>query len=197
MKNLKQSASYMYLFCRVFFWLTVISAAVVAVCLALMLFKSDLFSGGTLQFGYLFLELNPEKVNVQNFEFHLIQIMEAVNMLLEIGVAAFVAKKVSDILKPIKNGTPFFNTVGAGIKTLADTVIVYAILKIAVDVAASFALGKFLSEYEFLFKNEYIQSANIQVTTEMSWVIWALALRLLAYIFDYGRQLQELSDETL
>lgn len=197
MKNLKQSANNLYVTFRIFFWIAVFGAAVVAVCLGMMIVKSELFLGDTLTFGPLSLSLNTEKVNVQSVEFHLIRIMEAVNMLLGLTVVAFFSKKMSDILKPIKNGMPFLNTVGEGIRTLANTVIVYAILKIAVDFANAFVFGMFLKEYELLFQNEYIQAADIQITTEVSWVILALVLKLVAYIFDYGRQLQELSDETL
>ena len=74
---------------------------------------------------------------------------------------------------------------------------IFGVFSVIAQILSIIALGIFMGDYGHIFTNDYILSCGIMNKFDISWVIGALFMYLLGFIFDYGKQLQELSDETL
>jgi hypothetical protein len=100
------------------------------------------------------------------------------------------------ILAPIQAGKPFDKSISQGLSQLAWVVFgggtIMEVLKIAnrVLLMLSLPLDKILSS-EAVTELDFVFSVNF------NFVLVFMAIKLLAYIFDYGHSLQNQADETL
>lgn len=195
MKKMKQSANLLYNLFNVFFWLTIVATCVILVA-AVVILIMDL-SPDTLEIGMMTFDLNTEAVNFNNAELKFIIITQMISAIVSCAFAVFICKKLKDILRPIKNGEPFMNTVGKNVKKLGNIMCIFGVFSVIAQIVSTIALGFFMGDYGHIFTNDYILSCGIMNKFDISWVIGALFMYLLGFIFDYGKQLQELSDETL
>ena len=101
---------------------------------------------------------------------------------------------IRKILKPVAQGNPFYPTVGKDIRKLG---VVYIVLGI-VENAAGF-LAALLQQHSVssLLNSDLVSHVSVNYTIEGTSLVMAFVLFLLSYIFEYGVQLQQLSDETL
>jgi len=100
------------------------------------------------------------------------------------------------ILSPMAEGKPFHPDTAKYIKKLAILSLILGILRnlglFAETVSSLWAFG--LNE---LLGSGAIQSVSVNFTVELGFIIVFFLLLLMSYIFSYGAQLQQLSDETL
>lgn len=100
------------------------------------------------------------------------------------------------ILKPIKNGEPFYAGTSDNLRKLAVFVIVAGIVN---QVFTSIASGMMYKAYDFsrLLNTQIIEKYTLNHTLDLNFLFVAVILFLLAYVFRYGEGLQKESDETL
>lgn len=98
------------------------------------------------------------------------------------------------ILKPVAQGNPFYPTVGKDIRKLGIVYIVMGIAENLMGVAESLFENHVFSS---LINSDLASYVSANYTMEGTSLIVAAILFLLSYIFEYGVQLQQLSDETL
>lgn len=103
---------------------------------------------------------------------------------------------VRDILHPMTQGEPFHNTISLNLKKLAKySLILFIILECMELVTTSmFIRGYHLLD---LLLSDKITHVTFRPEIDFTFLIVAAVLYLLSYIFQYGEQLQQLSDETL
>jgi len=114
-------------------------------------------------------------------------------------VVAFVCGKaiacVLEILDPMTEGKPFTNVISANLKKLSVYIIVMGVgvnlIQLAETVMSS---GHLLRP---LLEGGAFTKVTIQYGFDLSFLVTASVLFLLSYIFRYGEELQQLSDETL
>lgn len=127
-------------------------------------------------------------------------LLQAAVALVISGACCLIGRKmvlcISGILSPISEGQPFHETIGANLKKLAILTIV---LGVALNLGAIFELifATFVYDLPGLLLSEKITHIDINYTIDISFLIVSVVLLLLSYIFRYGAQLQQLSDETL
>lgn len=104
-------------------------------------------------------------------------------------------KFVRNIFVPMKEGKPFHDTVTKNLKKLGFLSIIMCVVdtvtKLAVDL-----LTMFMFPVQEMM-GEYVTGIDYIVEVKMEYLLLAGMCFLLSYIFDYGTQLQQLSDETL
>lgn len=114
------------------------------------------------------------------------------------GMILFIMmiRRVRYLLEPIKNGEPFSWLVHANFRELGWLVIANGILELLLTAYQSYTMT---AAYDFseLFLSDKITAVTTSYHFDFTFVIWALALFGLSYIFRYGQELQKLSDETL
>ena len=195
MKKMKQSANLLYKFFNVFFWLTIAATCVLVVASVVLLILN--IPPETLEIGIITFDLNTDAVNFNNFKLKFLMITQMLSAIVSCVFAVFICKKLKDILRPIKNGEPFMDSAGKNVRRLGNIMLIFGIASAIAQIVSAIALGIFMSDYGHIFTNDYILSCGIMNKFDISWVIGALFMYLLGFIFDYGKQLQELSDETL
>ena len=195
MKKMKQSANLLYKFFNVFFWLTIAATCVLVVASVVLLILN--IPPETLEIGIITFDLNTDAVNFNDFKLKFLMITQMLSAIVSCVFAVFICKKLKDILRPIKNGEPFMDSACKNVRKLGNIMLIFGIASAIAQIVSTIALGIFMGDYGYIFTNDYILSCSIINKYDISWVIGALFMYLIAYIFDYGKQLQELSDETL
>ncbi len=115
-----------------------------------------------------------------------------------VGIALFVLtiRCIRRILAPMKEGLPFAREVAENFRKLGWLAIAGGVLDLILELALD---GAVLRAYDMgeLFLSEKITAVNISYTLDFTFVLLALILFGFSYIFRYGQELQQLSDETL
>ena len=103
---------------------------------------------------------------------------------------------IREILQPMKEGKPFASIVSTNLKKLAKLSIVLGIL-FNIIVLAEQIVAVFLYDLPGLLLSEKISYVGSSFHVDLSFLIYWAILMLLSYVFRYGEELQQLSDETL
>lgn len=103
---------------------------------------------------------------------------------------------IRQILAPMKVGEPFHTGVSTNLKTLA---IHTCIIGVAVNVQDILSNTLTVIAYDLanVMVNDQITHITITNVFDLSFLFIAGILLLLSYVFRYGEELQQLSDETL
>ena len=110
--------------------------------------------------------------------------------------AHFSVKAIRNILAPMKNGEPFHNTVSTNLKKLANYT---CSLGIGLNLQKIIGNILLLKAYDLplLLLSEKVSHVDFMFVFDLSFLVVYGILLLLSYIFRYGEELQQLSDETL
>ena len=195
MKNLKKSASILYTLFNIFFFLALFALCASVIASALF-FILDV-PADTIQLGILEFSLNSETFDSQSLELKLIMLTQMFSVALGSAFAALMCKRLKGIMLPIKNGEPFIETIGTDVRKLGNTILIFGLCSTVAQIALTGAFALFIGKYGHIFQNDYILSCKIMTASDFGWIAAALVVYLLAYVFEYGIQLQKLSDETL
>jgi hypothetical protein len=103
---------------------------------------------------------------------------------------------VREILKPMTEGKPFASIVSTNLKKLAKLSIVIGIL-VNVIILAEQIMTIFIYDLPGLLISEKIVHVGGMFKIDLTFIVYWAILMLLSYVFRYGEQLQQLSDETL
>lgn len=129
----------------------------------------------------------------------IVLLQAAVMLVLSCGcclIGRQIVRCIRSILEPMTEGKPFTATVSANLKKLA---ILSIVLGVAFNLfgIAELIFTTFAYDLTGLLISEKITHVGIDYTIDISFLIVSGILLLLSYIFRYGTQLQQLSDETL
>lgn len=132
-------------------------------------------------------------------DFHSILMIFIVAMIFGIGsivIFKFGVKYIRDILKPMSEGQPFNSIVSLNMKKLSILTMIYGILDNCIGILERLACS-YGYNIEKLLENEKVIDVNIDYSFDLSFLIVTALFFLLSYVFKYGEELQQLSDETL
>lgn len=203
MKNLNSTAKTMdtvfnvlEILAKIAFVGIIVGLIIIAVGFAFDLDPDRLGTGyGTIEVGSLELQLAENAI--PNKKLILLQV--AVEMVASLFVAFIIIRFIRcirSILQPMMDGTPFFQGVGRKLKTLA---IYCFILGAAVNVVQIISVTMMVIGFDLenLLISDKVTHITINATLDATFLLAGALLLLLSYIFQYGQQLQQLSDETL
>lgn len=114
----------------------------------------------------------------------------------QLPVFCMMFRSIRGILAPIKDGMPFHDDIVHYLKRLGWLTVANGLIG---NLANLVVYGNLLPGYDLgaLFLSDKITSVTTGYSFDLTFVIYAFLLFLLSYIFQYGRELQQLSDETL
>lgn len=92
--------------------------------------------------------------------------------------------------------TPFDVSVANHIKKLAKYILAGGIVFNILEVCRVLYFKQILN-FDLLFNTKYVTQINFDIRLHLSFLVFAALIYLLSYIFRYGQELQQLSDETL
>ena len=116
--------------------------------------------------------------------------------LVTIAVVWYGLKIAKDILRPMREGNPFTVSVSKKIRSLARLELIGGILTIALQSITSYQMASDLDVLA-LFREGVVDHIRITSSFDVNFIFIAFILYLLSYVFKYGEELQQLSDETL
>lgn len=190
-KNLDIFAKTAYTVCSVFVW-------VLAICAALLLiFGERMMAPGsqtTITLGVLCFEFAEGYL-----PFEAIKIRMAVGMLFVAILLVFVCvfiRIIRDVLRPMIEGKPFESTVSDKLRKLSWIALIGGGVLSAVKMIGEIALYN-VYDLGAVFLNDKIVACSAEFNLDMTFIVVFGVLYLLSYIFKYGEELQQQSDETL
>ena len=130
---------------------------------------------------------------------HMVLLVVAAAMVIALSYLLVIRScfdRIRDILKPMREGAPFHASVSSNLKKLAKKGILLFLLA---------NLAKLLTAVVFVFGfdlpglliSEKITHVTGMFKINLSFIVYWAILMLLSYVFRYGEELQQLSDETL
>lgn len=148
-----------------------------------------------LEFGPLTLHIAEEYI--PSFDDMLLQAA----LLLVLGaVASFVGilcvKSIRAILSPMKEGRPFAGEISRHMRRLGWLSLILGVTVQVMEACALFSAYA-IQHVDTLLISDRITHVDIRFSPDISFLIIPAVFFLLAYIFRYGTELQQLSDETL
>lgn len=198
MKKLSSTAKKIDVVLRILFWALIVAgvAAAVAALLPLVLRRPAPETNGlSLDLDFVKLHLSQPTQDAAMAQ-QITTLATMALMLLGSGVAAYAIKLIRNILKPMKDGQPFHACVSANLKKMAWLSLLGGIAANVVKILMQIALVRGFNMAELL-SNDKITKITFNYSFNLTFVLVAAILFLLSYIFRYGAELQQLSDETL
>lgn len=178
----------------------IVSALVaLAIIGAGFLFDLDPYTIGT---GYNSISLGVLELEVAEAyapDEHQVMMVAAAALILSLGFLLVIRSCfhcVRDILKPMREGAPFHASVSVNLKKMAKKGILLFLLANLTKLLSTVIIV-FGFDLPSLLIGEKITHINIQMNLDLTFLVISAILLLLSYIFHYGEQLQQLSDETL
>lgn len=123
-------------------------------------------------------------------------IFSAFALAVKFALLCVLMKLIRVIITPMKEGKPFADTVCKGLKTLSVFVLAGGIVNEIVDIIGTVVTYK-LYDIQSFFAPKTVTSVSLDITSNGDFVIFAVVLYFLSFIFKYGEQLQNQADETL
>lgn len=186
--------------CKVLIRIIIICAAVGVIILGILTVMNAVGCNtaiGTnfnqVDIGPLTLELTEEADNNAILLHAWIMVATAIAV---IAVVCYAIGIVRKILAPMTQGDPFHPTVGKEIRRLAFASLAIGIIQNIISAAEAFNVLR-VFDLNALLQNSRIQSVTANFHFELSFIAVFLVLLLMSHIFQYGEELQKLSDETL
>lgn len=109
---------------------------------------------------------------------------------------AYVLHTLRRILAPMIDGEPFHETVSLRFKRLSWVTLIGGGILSVFSMAFDY-ISLNMYDLDALFLSNSIVDYTVKYHADLSFVISFLVLQLLAFIFKYGAELQQQSDETL
>lgn len=201
MKRMKKIASILDMIFRIVYYLTI--AAFVFSCMMLLilwwlyLVDSDILElfRTDLTFGPISFTVADSVKSSRNTGFFFM-LSSTFYILVELPVFWMTFSAIRGILAPMKEGKPFDHNIARYLKRLAWLTVVNGILT---QIIQNVLTGNTLNGYNLneLFLSDKITGVSVTHSCDLSFLIYALVLFLMSFIFQYGSELQKLSDETL
>lgn len=121
-------------------------------------------------------------------------------ILLITAIFVFIIYKTVQTIESIctitMNHTPFDVRVSNHIKSLAKYILAGGIVFNILEVCRVMQFKQTIN-FDLLFNTKYVTQINFDIRLHLSFLVFATLIYLLSYIFRYGQELQQLSDETL
>lgn len=179
--------------------LIVASVVGIAIIGAAFLFKLDPEMVGTgytsLDVGFLELEIAPAFAPDPK----LTLLQTAIRLALGFVCALFgrmCIRLLREILQPMSEGSPFTSIVTTNLKKLGKLTVILGIVLNVLNIADQ-AMAVFLLDLPGLLVGEAVTHVTGVFVFDFTFLVISAVFFLLSYVFQYGEELQQLSDETL
>lgn len=148
-----------------------------------------------LDFGMIKFQIANSVASASNLQFLYLSLGSIVG-LAQVVVFCMIFRAIRGILAPIKESRPFHEDIVHYLKQLGWLTIAGGVIN---NLGNLIVYGNLLLGYDLdaLFISETITEVTTNYAFNFTFLIYAVILFLLSYIFQYGGELQQLSDETL
>lgn len=196
-EKLIKSANTMYTIVNILEKVVLVGLVLIVFGAGLIFFvpKGQAVTMSKITVGTLTMELYDNAMPAESFQIQTTLIGMAAAAIICLMVF-FGLRIVKDILSPMKEGRPFEHSVSLDIRKLGLLVLFGGIVGQGAMFVTNFMWIHNLDLMTF-FNREVVKSVSINNSFSLTFVFITLLLFLLSYVFEYGWQLQQESDETL
>lgn len=193
MDKMQKYSKWALTFLTIWKWIVVIT--MVAVTLFVIVFlaggvRSDVTTSITLD--YLKFTLAPGKAELIPSSLLWLQLLFVLMCFFTLYIISMLRK----IFKPMAAGLPFDCQVGPAIRKIAWVQLIGNVISQILSIATGM-FSYFAYDFPTLFLNDSIIDCRMELNFKLDFLIVFFILMLLSCIFEYGQELQQLSDETL
>lgn len=198
MKKMINTARNLDIMAKAAYWVCVAGTAILSIAAIVVMFLDDtLFWNATtsLSMGLVNLELisdgmpAPDAVR-SNF------ISGLLVCVIVLIFTCMVIRVIRNILEPMSQGKPFTSSVSKNLHKLAVIFLLAgAFSEISFVILTMLTYNNF--HMEDLFNSNLVSGITVEYTIDLWFVVVFIILQLMSYVFKYGEELQQLSDETL
>ena len=179
---------------RILQWVVIVCAVVVL--LVLCIFKSNLIQkvySGSVDIGNLTFTLKDGEMPKSIVSYAWVMVIGAIAYC---AIFYYLLGVFRKILKPMTEGNPFAPTVSKEIRKLAFAGLAIGIVYNVMSFIAT-TVAVHIFDLSTLLQSSQISGISTNFHFDVTFVILFFVLLLVSYIFQYGEELQKLSDETL
>ena len=188
---------------KIFKWIQLLNLIGGAVCLCGLLIIFAGYGAGVVKpanslsvnLGNLTLEV-AGKYTMENRMGIFYGIMLGVLLIIGVAEIYIACHFIRKILKPVAEKKPFDDSVAENFKKLGYTVLICGILENVCDMIKLNVDFTYFG-LKHLAESDYVRSVTQEYHPDTKFLVLFLILLLVTYIFCYGAELQQLSDETL
>ena len=113
-----------------------------------------------------------------------------------LGAGCYVVKLLREVVKPMIELRPFDGSVSGILRKLSFVALIGGGILSFTKMMGEIALA-YMYDFPTLFLNEQIVGVNLEFVMDMNFILAFAVLYLLSFVFRYGEELQQQSDETL
>ena len=180
----------------------IVICMIVAVCVVMVLTVANAVKPGipigemqnTVDVGHLTIEVAPKQQPENGEILTLAWITLALDVVYVTGIW-YILKIFRRILQPMKEGNPFSATVSRDIRRTGWAVVVMGVIGNLVTMLEIMAEWQMWGQKAA--EGVFVRSVTVNYTFDAGFLVVFAILMLVAWIFEYGAELQKLSDETL
>ncbi len=192
MEKLRKTAGRLDRFFKIVFWIVLVLAGFMAVLgmwqmMALGMGREPLSLGLDLNIVFSGFILTAEQFSGNDYAL-IWGFVSVLNVIFSVFLLYSIAI-IRRILQPMKEGRPFEKTCSLELAKLAWVSVLFAVVYLVLT-----NVGKALILH---FLQVDTRLVNPGISIDLTFFIVAAVLFLVSYIFEYGEELQQLSDETL
>ena len=199
LEKMKKTAGILYTITNIIRILVIIAFVVVAVAAGVIFF----IPGTVIPEGIITTSVSLGDVTVHLAEGAAVGTMDKSRFSIILAFAAVILlltlyglRMVKQILKPMKEGRPFDESIADSLRRLGHVVLASGIVSCVLAYLSQAAMLGVI-DYKELFNPALVTGVDIRSSFRLDFIIVALALYLMSYVFRYGSELQRESDETL
>lgn len=198
MQKLSRTAKRLDIVLRILFWLLIVCAvgSTVAALAPLVLHLPAPFGKGiSLDLDFIKFHLaKPDQAAAMAQQKATLAAM--VLMIAGTGIAAYSIKLIRNILNPMIHEQPFQESVCINLKNLGWVSLIGGVVINGLEILSQILIVQGFNLTE-MFSSEIITKVTFNYSFDLTFLLVAAGLFLLSFIFRYGTELQQLSDETL
>ena len=199
LEKMKKTAGILYTITNIIRILVIIAFVVVAVAAGVIFF----IPGTVIPEGIITTSVSLGDVTVHLAEGAAVGTMDKSRFSIILAFAAVILlltlyglRMVKQILKPMKEGRPFDESIADSLRRLGHVVLASGIVSCVLAYMSQAAMLGVI-DYKELFNPALVTGVEIRSSFSINFIFVALALYLMSYVFRYGSELQRESDETL
>lgn len=194
MEKLKNTACILDRVFKIIFCLLAVFCTVLIVFSAIVLFRgeaivqSEAFRLSLKNSGIL---VNIDTISLTNITMVLFSIV--ISHLITIAFGIYATVTIRKMIAPMKQGRPFNASVSTCFTHLAWLALIFGLLKNSAKLLALYLIPDAIKDFTLITGIAY----NVGDVLDGTLIIAAGLMFLFSFVFKYGEQLQQLSDETL
>lgn len=197
MEKIRKTSNVIYKALGILFWLglIVMSLGILITGLGLLLRADGKLEFEEWSYGFGVLELSfASGVLPERFQWFDVTLL--ISYAIDMVFGLLCIRLLRNIFKPMTEGLPFSHAVSTNLRKMAFLELAFGILATVENTVIQTLFFRKI-DLPSLLVSEKVTDCSLNMKMDVSFLVTFVILLLLSYVFRYGAELQQLSDETI